>query len=45
MIKMTFWIKEKQQKALRDLAQRTEDRVSEHIRRAIDQYLRKGKEK
>jgi predicted transcriptional regulator len=45
MIKITHWIKEYQLQGLKELADKTGDKVSEHIRRALDQYIRREKKK
>jgi hypothetical protein len=41
MIRINLYIPEKQRKTLRDLAINTGITVSEHIRRALDEYIKK----
>lgn len=41
MIRINLYIAEKQRKALRDLAINTGITVSEHVRRALDEYIKK----
>jgi hypothetical protein len=45
MIKINVWIKQYQYKALANLANQTGDKMAEHIRRALDNYIRKEKTK
>jgi hypothetical protein len=43
MRRINIWVKDYQYEALHKIADETKDRVSEHIRRAIDKYLNKKK--
>jgi len=45
MKRINVWIKDYQYEILNKMARKTKDKVAEHIRRAIDDYIRKEKGK